>query len=153
MLCYYNNGSLVICNGHDSYISGSFNLYTHCIQNQISLLILPPHTSHVLQPLNVAIFGPLKQHLITTLSQLNEAQLLCIHKSEWMEAYIKAREAAFLNVESAWRGLGLQPFQPQRVICMATLPLMTYVEQRMISLIKCFKIAVLTFLQCGRQIQ
>ena len=39
-----------------------------------------------------------------------------------MEAYIKAREAAFKNVESAWRGTGLKPFQPQRVIRAATLP-------------------------------
>jgi hypothetical protein len=43
-------------------------------------------------------------------------QLLRIHKLEWMEGYIKAREAAFLNIESAWRGSGLQPFQPQTVI-------------------------------------
>jgi hypothetical protein len=49
----------------------------------------------VLQPLDVSIFGPLKRHLTTTLSALNKAQLLCIYKSEWLEAYIKAREAAF----------------------------------------------------------
>ena len=73
---------LLICDGHDSHISGSF--ISHCIQNRISLLILPPHTSHVLQPLDVAIFGPLKKHLTTALSHLNEAQLLRIQKSEWM---------------------------------------------------------------------
>ena len=36
---------LLICDGHDSHISGSFISY--CIQNRISLLILPPHTSHM----------------------------------------------------------------------------------------------------------
>ena len=35
---------LLICDGHDSHISGSF--ISHCIQNRIALLILPPHTSH-----------------------------------------------------------------------------------------------------------
>jgi len=49
---------LLICDGHDSHISGSF--IAHCLQNKILLIILPPHTSHLLQPLNVAIFGPLK---------------------------------------------------------------------------------------------
>ena len=39
-------------------------------------------TSHVLQPLDVAIFGPLKSRLTTALSHLNEAQLLCIQKAE-----------------------------------------------------------------------
>jgi hypothetical protein len=121
---------LLICDGHDSHISGSF--ISHCIQNRISLLILPPHTSHVLQPLDVSIFGPLKQHLTTALSHLNEAQLTHIQKSEWMRAYIQAREAAFsvLNIESAWRGSGLEPFQPQRVIRAATLPPTYTVPQR-----------------------
>ncbi|MGZ9928148.1 hypothetical protein ACXYTC_24525, partial [Escherichia coli] len=54
---------LLICDGHDSHISGSF--ISHYIQNRISLLIIPPHTSHVLQPLNVAIFRPLKNRLTT----------------------------------------------------------------------------------------
>ena len=91
---------LLICDGHDSHISGSF--ISHCIQNRISLLILPPYTSHVLQPLDVAIFGPLKKHLTTALLPLNKAQLLRITKAEWMEAYIAARERAFseLNIFS-----------------------------------------------------
>jgi hypothetical protein len=71
---------LLIYDGHNSHISGGF--ISHCIQNRISLLILPPHTSHVLQPLDVAIFGPLKKHLTTALSHFNEAQLLRIQKSE-----------------------------------------------------------------------
>jgi len=121
---------LLICDGHDSHISGSF--ISHCIQNRISLLILPPHTSHVLQPLDVAIFRPLKSHLTTALSHLNEAQLLRIHKLEWMEAYIKAREAGFSNsnITSAWRGSGLQPFQPQTVIRAATLPTINPIVER-----------------------
>ena len=41
-----------------------------------------------------------------------------------MEAYITARAAAFStsNINSAQRGSGLQPFQPQTVIRAATLP-------------------------------
>jgi hypothetical protein len=86
----------------------------------------------VLQPLDVAIFGPLKKHLTTTLSYLNEAQLLRIQKAEWLEAYIRARELAFsnLNITSAWRGSGLQPFQPQAVIRAATLPTTDVVLER-----------------------
>jgi hypothetical protein len=78
----------------------------------------------VLQPLDISIFRPLKQHLTTALSHLNEAQLLRIQKSEWMDAYITARAAAFStsNINSAWRGSGLQPFQLQTVIRAATLP-------------------------------
>jgi hypothetical protein len=101
---------LLICNGHDSHISGSF--ISHCIQNRISILILPAHTSHLLQPLDVAIFGPLKKQLTIALSHLNEAQLVRIQKAEWVDAYIQARTEAITqqNIESAFRGASLNPF-------------------------------------------
>ena len=49
-----------------------------------------------------------------------------------MEAYITARAAAFstLNINSAWRGSGLQPFQPQTVIRAATLPTTDVIVER-----------------------
>jgi hypothetical protein len=107
---------LLVCDGHDSHISGSF--IAHCLQNRIILLILPPHTSHLLQPLDVAIFGPLKKRLTAALSHLNQAQLVRIQKFEWMEAYIQARSDVcnHQNIESAWRGAGLCPFNPQRAL-------------------------------------
>jgi uncharacterized heparinase superfamily protein len=103
---------LLICDGHDLHISRSF--ISHYIQNRISLLILPPHTSHMLQPLDVAIFGPLKKRLTAALEHLNEAQLVQIQKAEWLSAYITARTEALSapNITSAFRGAGLQPFNP-----------------------------------------
>jgi hypothetical protein len=82
------------------------------------LLILPPHTLHLLQPLDVAIFGLLKKRFTTALSHLNQAQLVQIQKIEWMEAYIKARlhVCNHHNIESAWRGAGLFPLNPQRAL-------------------------------------
>ena len=107
---------LLVCDGHESHISGSF--IAHCLQNRIVLLILPPHTSHLLQPLDFAIFGPLKKRLTAALSYLNQAQLVRIQKFEWMEAYIQARldVCNHQNIESAWRGAGLFPFNPQRAL-------------------------------------
>jgi hypothetical protein len=107
---------LLICDGHDSHISGSF--ISHCIQNRITLLILPPHTSHLLQPLDVVNFGPLKKRLTAALSHLNEAQLVRIQKIEWMEAYTKVPSEAITkqNMESSWHGAGLFPFNPQRAL-------------------------------------
>ena len=121
---------LLICDGHDSHISGSF--ISHCMQNRISILILPSHTSHVLQPLDVAIFGPLKKRLTTALSHFNEAQLTRIQKAEWLAAYIKARADTFStqNITSAWRGAGLKPFQPQRIVREVTLPTTDFTEQQ-----------------------
>ena len=48
---------ILICDGHDSHISGNF--IAHCMRNNITLLVLPPHTSHLIQPADVGVFGPL----------------------------------------------------------------------------------------------
>lgn len=72
----------------------------------------------MLQPLDVAIFGPLKKRLTAALECLNEAQLVRIQKAEWLSAYIIARTEALsaTNIASAFRGAGLLPFNPQRVL-------------------------------------
>jgi len=49
---------MLICDEHDSHVT--VNFIGHCINNDIVLLILPPHTSHLLQPLDVGVFGALK---------------------------------------------------------------------------------------------
>jgi hypothetical protein len=60
----------------------------------------------------------LKKRLTAALSHLNQAQLVRIQKFEWMEAYIQARldVCNHQNIESAWRGAGLVPFNPQRAL-------------------------------------
>ena len=47
--------------GHGSHITA--NVIAHYIEHAIVLLILPPHTLHVLQPLDVSMFSPLKRAL------------------------------------------------------------------------------------------
>jgi hypothetical protein len=107
---------LLTCDGQDSHINGSF--IGHCLQNRTTLLILPPHTSHLLQPLDVAIFGPLKKPLTAALAHPNQAQLIRIQKVEWMDAYIQARSETCIpnNVGSSWRGAGLFPLHSQRAL-------------------------------------
>ena len=101
---------ILICDGHGSHLTGLFIEY--CINNNIQLLVLPPHTSHMLQPLDVAIFGPLKKALTTALTPFYEAQVKRIRKKEWVEAYEQSRKSTFTarNIASAWRAAGLAPF-------------------------------------------
>ena len=54
---------LLILNGHGSHVTGSFIM--HCMDHRIALMQLPPHISHVLQPLDVGLFGPIKMALST----------------------------------------------------------------------------------------
>jgi hypothetical protein len=52
---------LLLCDGHDSHVSAALSAY--CLQHRIVLCLLPPHSSHILQPLDVGIFAPLKMAL------------------------------------------------------------------------------------------
>ena len=59
---------LLICDGHDSHITGGF--IAHCMDYDIVLLILPPHSSHLTQPLDVSGFSPLKKCMATEIAPL-----------------------------------------------------------------------------------
>ena len=82
------------------------------------MLLLPPHTSHLTQPLDIGIFDPLKTAISRCLDPLFRTRIPPIEKVKWMEVYIEARARAFtkLNIEGAWRGAGLSPFNPQKIL-------------------------------------
>jgi hypothetical protein len=50
---------LLILDGHGSHITMEFIEY--CDRYRILLMILPPHSTHTLQPLDVVLFKPLSQ--------------------------------------------------------------------------------------------
>jgi hypothetical protein len=52
------NKSLLICDGYGSHITFEFTNF--CEKHGIILFILPPHTSHFLQPLDVGVFHAYK---------------------------------------------------------------------------------------------
>jgi hypothetical protein len=111
-----NRRRLLILDGHSSHTTGKFIEF--CMKNGIELLLLPPHSTHLLQPLDICIFGPLKsylQQMTDGYSALTNANFL---RSHWTEMYIKAREKAFRtsNINSAWRSAGLWPLAPENFI-------------------------------------
>jgi hypothetical protein len=71
-----------------------------------------------LQPLDVGLFGPLKPALSKHQDNLFRLRVARIRKVELLVAYIKARETAFRsnNVFGGWRGVGLIPLNPHRVL-------------------------------------
>lgn len=49
---------LLVIDGHYTYITIDF--IWECFSNHIYIIFLPAYTLHMLQPLNVAVFAPLK---------------------------------------------------------------------------------------------
>ena len=107
---------LLICDGHDSHITASW--ITHCMKNNIIFMVLPPHSSHLTQPLDVGVFGPLKTLMISEMESLVSIEVHRILKAEWFIVYIKAHKKVFLiqNVLVDFYDTGIRLFNPSKVI-------------------------------------
>jgi len=107
---------LLICDGHDSHITASW--IGHCMKNHIILMVLPPHSSHLTQPLDVSVFKPLKTLMASAIEPLVSTELHRILKAEWLSAFVEAHDGAFSiqNIQSGFRGTGIMPLNPSKVI-------------------------------------
>ena len=107
---------MLICDSHDSHITSDFIEF--CMDNNILLMILPPHSSHLTQPLDVGVFGALKKHMATKLEPLLCVEISCIQKVEWTAAFIEAHQQAFRaqNILGGFRGTGIHPYRPSKVL-------------------------------------
>lgn len=85
--------------------------------NRVRLLYLPPHTSHITQPLDVGIFGPLKRYFaqenkrFATFSASSSAS-----KRRFLESYKVASKKAMTerNIRHAFRGAGIFPVDVEK---------------------------------------
>jgi hypothetical protein len=57
--CSPDNPVLLIYDGHASHIG--YQSVEWAMDRGVLIVTLPPHTSHRTQPLDLAVFGPLKQ--------------------------------------------------------------------------------------------
>ncbi len=107
---------VLICDGHGSHITGKF--VDFCLKNNIRLLVMPPHASHLLQPLDLACFGPLKTYLSRMVCPVIKSEAPQVQRHEWFSAYVAARPLALRksNIASGFRRAGLFPFAPGLVL-------------------------------------
>ena len=108
---------LLILDGHGSHTPVDFML--HCRQHKVYLLYLPPHTSHVLQPLDLAPFSVVKSRYrdqIHALSALDDATP--VKKERFITSYNHARNEGLSarNIRAGWKASGLCPYNPQLVL-------------------------------------
>ncbi|KAM5529722.1 transposase [Fusarium oxysporum f. sp. phaseoli] len=107
---------LLILDGHESHHSADFEIY--CEENNIITLCMPPHSSHLLQPLDVGCFGPLKKAYGREIEHLIRCSITHISKTEFFPAFYAAFQATITekNIKGGFKGAGLFPFNPESVI-------------------------------------
>jgi hypothetical protein len=88
---------------------------------------MPSHSSHLLQPLNVGYFSPLKRAYGDEIMALARVLTTKIDKPAFIKAYRTAYYKTFTesNICSSFRGAGLVPFNPEVVLSKLDIKLRT----------------------------
>lgn len=107
---------LVLYDGHASHVT--LSLIDWAKEQRIILFLLPPHTSHVLQPLDVGCFGPLQRiynRECSTYLRQHPGQVVC--RLNICKISSKAYSLALSpeNLRSSFRRAGIYPFDPTAV--------------------------------------
>ncbi|KJZ68936.1 hypothetical protein HIM_11679 [Hirsutella minnesotensis 3608] len=107
---------LLILDGHGSHHTRQFIEY--CDNHNIIPFGMPPNLTHVLQPLDVVVFQPLKHYHAKALDVMVRDGLVNITKLEFLSCIQQVRLQAFKEstIRSAFRKTGIFPFNPQVVL-------------------------------------
>jgi hypothetical protein len=107
---------LLILDGHGSHVTPEFDQY--CMDHSIIVLCMPPHSSHLLQPLDVGCFSVLKRSYGRLVEQKMSLGVNHIDKQEFLPLYQQARREALhtSNIRSGFAAAGLVPYDPTRVL-------------------------------------
>ena len=107
---------LLILDGHSSHATPEFDKY--CTEHKIITLCMPAHTSHLLQPLDVSCFSPLKAAYGHKVAELARQSIFHINKEKFLSLYPRVRSSVFTeqNIQSSFRATGLIPLCPERVL-------------------------------------
>ena len=119
---------MLILDGHDSH--NFISLIELAVENQISIVELPAHTSHWLLPCDRIVFGPLKAYwnsacqdmmnLCSRMVVFRQHSFCGLLKTAWKKAMTAE------NIRSGFRACGIFPLNPDEIPAEAYMPNSTY---------------------------
>ena len=107
---------LLILDGHTSHIT--INVIEFARANEIHLLCLPSHTSHVLQPLDVGVFKSFKSFFSKVCTQYmakNPGRVITEDILSFLVGNALAQSHTPINIFSGFKKAGIYPFNPGEV--------------------------------------
>ena len=107
---------MLVMDGHGSHLYKDFIQYCH--DNNIIPFQLPPHTTHLLQPLDIVCFQPLKHYHAEAINNAIRTGDIEFSKLEFLARFQHIRNQAFKKstILSAFRETGLVPYNPEHII-------------------------------------
>jgi len=97
----------------------SINVIKLCQINEVKFVLLPPNSTHLCQPLDLAFFRPLKSAWRNVLDKWKKKNRGVLPKSEFPQMLKKALESVQSpesNVKAEFKAAGIVPFDKQRVL-------------------------------------
>lgn len=112
----------VILDGHDTHVT--LEVIQHAHTNKIVIACLPPHTTHVLQPLDLGLNGPLKIALREEAYTYEFETGRAIDKMLALLVISRTFNCMFTknNIQSAFRRSGIWPLNRAAIDASATAP-------------------------------
>lgn len=110
------NTRLLLLDGFGSHCTKEF--LDFCDAHKIIVFCLPPHTSHLLQPLDVVVFQPYKHYHSEAVEAATRTGCGNFDKVEFLDKIDSIRQQTFKKstICSAFRATGLIPYNPDVVI-------------------------------------
>jgi hypothetical protein len=114
---------LLLLDNHGSHCTRQFIQY--CDNNGIWLFSTIPHTTHLVQPLDVVIFQPYKHWYGKAVAEAYATGCLDFDKMELLNSLHTIRVQTFKksSILSAWKKAGLIPYAPEAVLDLIQLPI------------------------------
>jgi len=108
---------LLLIDGHKTH--ATFEFMWKCHENKVVVFYLLPHSSHVLQPLDLACFSLLKSRYrdqITNLARFDDAS--AVKKAQFLQYYEKASQEGLNSrqIKAGWKASGIHPWNPRKVV-------------------------------------
>ena len=115
---------LLLIDGHSSHVNMDFIDWAD--RHRIIVMILPPHTTHRLQPLDVGMFQALSTAYSKELDDLMDKGIGRVHMSKrfFYKFFKRAWDASFTeeNIQSAFRKPGVWPVDGKEMIAKVSKP-------------------------------
>lgn len=106
---------LLFLDGHKSHLT--LHLSHFCAENGIEVIALYPNSTHILQPMDIAVFRPLKTFFRKEVAQWRLKNMGAkLKKENFAPVFKKALDQISKDcIKNGFRGGGLHPFGPEYI--------------------------------------
>jgi DDE superfamily endonuclease len=109
---------MLVMDGHGSYLTKEFVDYCYQPDVKISPFLLPPHSTHILQPLDIGVFQSFKHWHQESLENSIQYRGIDYQRTDFLAGFQEIQDRTFKPrvIRSAFGKSSLYPFNPLIVL-------------------------------------